>query len=263
MLVSIAVAVAAAWRAGASFGAEGGRAFESYMVVEVADGVFTFVAPNSYTGLVSGNSTIVIGENGLLVFDTGNFPSLTRKMVAEIKKRTSLPVRFVVNSHWHFDHALGNAVYKDAYPGATFVSTAFTREKMEKNFDKFGKGTADAIAEDTPKVKRVLDTGMKRDEKTPLTDLDRKFYEGLLRDEEGSLPEYRAAKLVLADLTFQESMAVHLGKREVRLMHLGRGNTGGDAVAFIPDVKVLLPATFSSCRRHTVSARIRRSGSRS
>ncbi len=236
----IAVALAAAWCSRPGLAAGGGRAFESYAIAEVADGIFTFVAPDSYTGLVSGNSTVVVGDDSLLVYDTGNFPSLTRKMVADIRKRTSLPVRFVVNSHWHFDHALGNTIYKEAYPGAAFVSTAFTRGRMEKNFDKFARGTGDAIAEDLPRVKAVLESGKKRDGKTPLTDSDRKFFEIQLRDEEGALPEYRAAKLVLADLTFKESLTVHLGKREVRLMHLGRGNTGGDAVAFIPDAKVLL-----------------------
>jgi glyoxylase-like metal-dependent hydrolase (beta-lactamase superfamily II) len=40
-------------------------------------------------------------------------------------------------------------------------------------------------------------------------------------------------------ITFQQQMSVWLGKREVRIMHIGRGHTAGDVIAWVPDANVV------------------------
>jgi len=67
----------------------------SFETVKVADGVYSFVAPETLA-LVSGNSTAIIGDDAVLVVDTGHFPTATRKMIAEVRRLTNKPVRFVV-----------------------------------------------------------------------------------------------------------------------------------------------------------------------
>ena len=54
--------------------------------------------------MVQGNCTVVIGEDAALVVDTGQFPSLARRMVADIKRLTDKPVRYTANTHWHGAH---------------------------------------------------------------------------------------------------------------------------------------------------------------
>ena len=83
-----------------------------YETVKLADGVYAFIAPESKTPFVSGNSLIVIGDDGVLVVDSTNVPSLAQRMIADIKQWTDKPVRFLVNTHWHPDHLMGNEVYK-------------------------------------------------------------------------------------------------------------------------------------------------------
>src|SRR5438128_286699 len=63
----------------------------SYKTVKVADGVYAFIAPDSLTPVVSGNSIAVIGDDGVLVVDSGHFPTLTKKMIAEIRALTDKP----------------------------------------------------------------------------------------------------------------------------------------------------------------------------
>src|SRR4051812_34653375 len=65
----------------------------SYRTVKVADGVYAFVPPEERTGFQSGNSIAIIGDDGVLVFDTGNIPGSTRRQIAEIRKLTDKPVR--------------------------------------------------------------------------------------------------------------------------------------------------------------------------
>jgi glyoxylase-like metal-dependent hydrolase (beta-lactamase superfamily II) len=71
--------------------------------VQIADGIYQFItAPDGY--VPNGNSVVIINDNDVLVFDTFTRPSSARTVVAEIRKLTNKPVRYVVNSHWHPDH---------------------------------------------------------------------------------------------------------------------------------------------------------------
>src|SRR4051812_46129380 len=89
-------------------------AFMGYDTVKVADGIVAFMPKRTDTAVVSGNSIAVIGDSGVLVVDSGHFPSATRKMIQQIRGLTKAPVRYLVNTHWHGDHIRGNAIYGDA-----------------------------------------------------------------------------------------------------------------------------------------------------
>jgi cyclase len=66
------------------------------------------------------NSGLVIGENGVLVVDTFVQEGAAKQLLAEIRKLTPLPVKYVVNTHYHLDHVAGNKVFQDA--GATVIA---------------------------------------------------------------------------------------------------------------------------------------------
>jgi len=235
MAIGILTAVTRAPRADAAPEPTAAR----YETVKVAEGVFTFVPAEASTGIVSGNTTAVIGDDGVLVFDTGNFPSVTRRILADLRKLTDKPVRYVANSHWHFDHANGNAIFHEAFPGAVFLSSGFTRDRMAANFSKFDSvAYADMLEPEAKRLRGVIESGKKSDG-TELSNAARAAYARVADDLEGAVPEYRAARLRLADVTFEDEVVVHLGRRDVRLWHAGRGNTAGDVVAFVPDVRVL------------------------
>lgn len=60
------------------------------------------------------NVGAVIGSGGLLVVDTRASHHQGRELQADLKKLTRLPVRWVVNTHFHWDHCWGNAVFQSA-----------------------------------------------------------------------------------------------------------------------------------------------------
>jgi glyoxylase-like metal-dependent hydrolase (beta-lactamase superfamily II) len=105
----------------------------AYTVEQLAPGVYAFVEPHQSTGLVSGNALVVVGDDGVLVVDTGHFPSLARKMIDDIRRLTDRPVRYVVTTHWHPDHLFGNGAFREVYPHATFMAHAETRRLALKN----------------------------------------------------------------------------------------------------------------------------------
>src|SRR5271168_2497520 len=79
-------------------------------------------------GLAGGNAGFVIGDDGVLVVDTFQDPRPAKAMLAEIRKITPLPIRFVVNTHYHLDHVNGNDVFAAA--GATIVAHRNVRAWM-------------------------------------------------------------------------------------------------------------------------------------
>ena len=76
---------------------------------ELGDGVFR----RRYDSLDL-NVGVVIGDDGVLIVDTRSTLREARELREELRGLTSLPVRWVVNTHWHFDHTFGNAVFGDA-----------------------------------------------------------------------------------------------------------------------------------------------------
>jgi cyclase len=80
----------------------------------------TYAAINSDGAKAGSNSGFVIGKNAVLVVDTFIAPEPAQQLLAEIRKLTNLPVRYVVNTHYHLDHTGGNGVYVEA--GATIIA---------------------------------------------------------------------------------------------------------------------------------------------
>jgi cyclase len=75
----------------------------------------------------SSNSTFLVGDAGILVVDTGLNEREGRKLLDEIRKISPLPVRWIVNTHYHPDHRGGNSMVG---PDAVIISTTFTRDQV-------------------------------------------------------------------------------------------------------------------------------------
>lgn len=54
------------------------------------------------------DSTVIIGDRGVLVADSCYLPSAAREDIAQIRQWTTKPVRYLLNTHWLFDHTMGN-----------------------------------------------------------------------------------------------------------------------------------------------------------
>ena len=77
-----------------------------------------------------GNIGLFIGDDGVFMIDN-QFAALTPKILSEIKKITSKPVSYLVNTHWHGDHTGGNKNMKEA--GATIIAHENVRKRMSSD----------------------------------------------------------------------------------------------------------------------------------
>jgi len=97
-----------------------------------------YAAIDSPKGEAGSNAGFVIGDDGVLVVDTFESPKAAEGMLAEIRKLTPLPIRYVVNTHYHLDHVAGNDVF--AREGASIIAHRNVRSWINtENLKFFGK----------------------------------------------------------------------------------------------------------------------------
>jgi len=88
---------------------------------QIGPGLYAYISDNDG----SANSTFMVGEGGILVVDTGVDSKEGAKLLAAIRSVSDLPVKYIVNTHYHPDHQGGNSVIG---PSAIIISTEWTRE---------------------------------------------------------------------------------------------------------------------------------------
>jgi cyclase len=212
---------------------------ETYETVTVGKGILVFIAPEGRTGTVQGNSVAVVGDDGVLVVDTGQFPQLARRMIADIRKVTDKPVRVVVNTHWHGDHLLGNAEYRRAFPGVAIVNHAETRRLCGKYLGDFAEKAPKELPQYATEMREQLAKGLRKSG-APLSADDKEYLQRQADEIDAFMKQLPDAAYTPADVTFERDLRVHLGQREVQILHLGRANTSGDTVVYVPDAKVVM-----------------------
>jgi cyclase len=212
---------------------------QSLEMVKLADGVYAAIYSEFRMDPVEGNTLLVVTSDGVVVFDTGRTPHTARNIIAEIKKLTDKPVRFVVNSHWHDDHVFGNQAYEEAFPGVQFIAHRETRAEMIAQsipslktygvdyWNKMSAGFEDRLAK-----------GVTSDGK-PLTDAQKTRLTEQIRTIRGFLPKIDEQRIVLPTVVTDNALTLHLGGQEIRVLHLGLGNTRGDLVLYLPRERVV------------------------
>lgn len=81
------------------------------------------------------NAGFIIGSDGVLVVDTFEFEPAAKELLSDIRQKTSLPIRFVVNTHYHLDHVAGNSIFAAA--GATVLAQENVRAWERTENQKF------------------------------------------------------------------------------------------------------------------------------
>lgn len=111
---------------------------------EVAPGVWAAIDnPAAKSARAGANAGFVIGSDGVLVVDTFENPDAAKELLNQIRQKTNLPIRFVVNTHYHLDHVAGNNIFAAA--GATVLAQANVRSwERTENKKFFGNKITDA-----------------------------------------------------------------------------------------------------------------------
>ena len=172
--------------------------------------VFEEVAADIYQARATGtlmagsNAAVIVNADDVVIVDSYISPVAAAAMAQELTAITDKPIRYVINTHFHFDHAHGNQVYP---PEVQIIGHEFTYDMLVnggsvgRSYERF----ADWIAS----------------------------VPGGPEGQQGLIP-------TAPNMTLSEGMTLYGGGREIRLLFLGRGHTGGDVVVYLPAEKILI-----------------------
>jgi glyoxylase-like metal-dependent hydrolase (beta-lactamase superfamily II) len=196
---------------------------------KIASGVYHAVGTGAL--VVMSNATIIEGDRDVLVVDSHVTPGGAWALREELKAITPKPIRFVVNSHFHFDHSHGNQVYGD---DVEIIGHEFARQQMVagKSLDSpahefFVGGVPNTIAGLERRLAEATDDNTRGDIERQLA-VQRNHLEGT-----------KTVRPTPPTLTLTHSMTLHRGSREIRLLHLGRGHTAGDVIVYLPKERII------------------------
>jgi glyoxylase-like metal-dependent hydrolase (beta-lactamase superfamily II) len=219
---------AAAGQSGASPGAK------AYRFEQLADGVYFATGTGAMTTM--SNSMVIVNADHTMLVDTSVTPAAARALVAQIKAElTTKPIKYVFNSHYHFDHAHGNQIFGDDVEiiGHEYIRKMHLSNVLEQRTNRsFTENLPAQIAQMKQAVAQATDLKERATLQTNLSVTE---------------AHWKAVQEVVVkppNVTFTESMVIHKGGREVQAVFVGRGHTGGDTMVFLPAERIVFTGDF-------------------
>jgi glyoxylase-like metal-dependent hydrolase (beta-lactamase superfamily II) len=208
-------------------------------VRKVVEGVYVASRADPLRPYVEGNSTIIVNEHDVVVVDAGGSPRIARNTIAEIRKLTPNPVRYVVLTHIHRDHRFGLQEYLKEFPGAEVIAHPVVRQVIEgPNGPGFVAGRIKRLEDSRAEVTK--DVAALRAEGKPGNEKIIAVLERYAADLPTIVEEYRTIRNLGPTATFEQKLTLHRGARAIDILFLGRGDTDHDVVVHLPKEKVVV-----------------------
>jgi cyclase len=201
---------------------------EHFVIEQIAEGVYAAIARQE--GAAFSNAGIVDLGDQTLIFDTFETPRAAEDLELVAEQLTGRPASYVINSHFHPDHWLGNQVFAGR---AILIATHDTREQMLDVADEIGEYKREpADVEALLREKRAQLEAETDERRRGLLQLTVTRWQYALE----SLPtlEFR-----FPTHTFERKLVFHGTERRVELITKGGGHTLSDAYLLLPDERVL------------------------
>nr|WP_247739058.1 MBL fold metallo-hydrolase [Bacillus sp. 165] len=191
---------------------------------KVKEGIYAAIVTDGSGAL--GNAGIIDLGDKTLIFDTFQSPLAANDLKEAAAALTGKPVSYVVNSHWHFDHILGNQEFTDA----AIISTSKTRECIEQYVPPFI-----GIVQRNPNYPVLLKT-----EASTVSDYNKR--KELLQnasDAEHLARHINHIEVTLPTMTLEEELYLYGSNRQAVLVHMESCHSESDVVLYLPDDQVL------------------------
>ena len=201
-----------------------------YRFEKFADGVYFARATAAISS--AANVAVIVNDRDVLLVDNGTTPAATRALLQDLKTITDKPVRFQVNTHYHYDHTDGNQVYApdiQIIGHETARRDILTLKVLERDpYENFAQVRLPARIAGLRKQ-----IAGERDAHTLAT------LESQLRVELELVEGLKEIRPTPPNTVFSKTLTLFRGDREIRLLFLGRGHTRGDIVVYLPRERVV------------------------
>lgn len=212
-----------------------------YFEEAVAPGVTVLHQNGEFHVQPRGNVVIIEQANGIVLVDSGGSPAAADQIVTRLARNGTKPLKAIILTHWHGDHVLGVSRLLEKWPSALVIGTPSTREMLvASKTDRFMPG--DNAAANTAFMKNVEDAiayleNAGRD--TKLTPDERAGFARAAIEYRQYGDEMKSARRVPPNVVLEDEIILKDDTRPVHIRFLGRANTAGDAIAWLPKQRIV------------------------
>ncbi|MEZ5351135.1 MAG: MBL fold metallo-hydrolase [Bryobacteraceae bacterium] len=182
--------------------------------------------------MINCNAVIFEQTNGLVVVDTHSKPSAAAALLSQIATTVSAkPVRFLIQTHFHYDHTQGTPAYPST---ASVIGTTTTRELLAELGEKRAASSVESMRRSAAEARRRLDAA--RDE------TERRYWRRHISETETFVREMRDYRPVLPDVSFPDGdsgLVLHDRLQDLHLLFRGRAHTASDICVWSPQSRLL------------------------
>ncbi len=216
----------AAWARAAGPGADA----KLFDLEKAADGVY--FAKARPQAMINCNGAVFVRSKDVVVVDAHSKPSAAASLVAQIRRElTDKPVRYVINTHFHWDHTQGNHAYRETGQKVDIIASTATRQLMSDLAAARARESLDQIPPQIEKLRKRAESSTSAAEKEFCADQVRQIeaYRAEMKDYSPELP----------DITFENSYALRDPAFDLHLGLHGHAHTAGDVFVFCPQRRAI------------------------
>jgi cyclase len=209
-----------------------------YQFQKIADGIYYATSAGPMNA--GGNHPIIINDRDVFLVDDGTTPAAAKALLEDMKLITDKPVRWVVNTHFHYDHTDGNSVFG---PDVEIIGHEFVRHAIADLDVVHREPLKTALANMPNQIEsfkkqlgNVKDPGQ------------RALLEKQLAAAQADWEQLKMLKPTPPTMTYSSKMTLFRGQREIQLLFLGRGHTQGDTVVFLPKERIVCTGDLMESR---------------
>jgi len=195
-----------------------------FTVEEITDGVWVTIHRPGGSHICN-LGIIDLGEE-TLIFDTGLSMESAKDLRKTALELTERIPRIVVNSHLHNDHFWGNCIFHEAKVITSRENVRITEPIWKKTGERLYYWAKGAIEE----ARKQLDSESKYEKEYA------KIFTGYLL---GIIDTGYSLKYETPDITFDGSMSVEGGKRNIEIIEYRNGHSESDCVLHLPEDKII------------------------
>ena len=173
------------------------------------DGIYVYVGKE-----LNSNCGIVLTQEGVILIDSGHNPTDSRAILAAVKKLTSLPVRFLIDTEPHPDHTTGHFVFS---PPAVVIAHEGATESM-KNRERESPDRIQKLAAVSPEMRAALE----------------------------------GYRFVAPQIEYRQKTTLNMGERTFELMYLKGVHSEADTAIWLPKERVLFSASAAVVNQYNI-----------